>query len=492
MSPQPPRRERIRRSLYSTLGGSTAIGAALVATAVAAMGCSGRDPRPNVLLVVVTGLRADHVSSYGYPRTTTPSIDALAAEGALFQTAIAPAGWGPSSQASMLTGLYPSEHAVSFDHPIIEGSLQTVAEGLKASGYATFAASADPAIGPRSGFGQGFDRFVEIDPAAEGLPDEGASRVESELLGWLDSRASDGSPFFAYLVMVNPQLPFNPPGEYRQKYLDRPVPLPRLERLSELWIPFARQINLEVATISEDDLRAMTGLYDGEVGYADYRLGRIVEGLRGDGLLDGTLVIVTSDAGEDLAEHGVIADASSLFDSIIHVPLVMRLPERIAAGLRVADQVQTHDVAGAIAKLTAADWRPGSGEPPMPLRAVAVSEARFEPAALRYYQSIAPGVDLSPYERNLLSVRTPELKYVLTSRNTAALFDLKADPGERASVLDSRQDDAAQMAGRLGEWIARLSAPAWPQGPPSGERGQPAAAGQPAPAGSGVPAAEGR
>jgi arylsulfatase A-like enzyme len=481
-------------ALYSTAPGRllTATVATLMALAAAACtGCGAKKPaRPNVLLVVISGLRADHLSSYGYRRSTTPAIDTLAASGVLYENAIATAPWAPTCQGSIMTGLYPSEHLVIFEHPVLDARLDTAAEKLKAAGYSTFGASTDILIGADSGFAQGFDTFTQVRADEEGLPDEGSATAEKNLLDWIRARVTSKAPqpFFAYILMTNPQLPFNPQGEYRQKFIEKPIPLPRLDQLSQYWIPFARQYSLGLVTLAPEEMGALIALYDGEVAYADYRLGRIVDAMKELELLDDTLLIVTSDAGEDLSDHGAMADASSLYDSMIRVPLVMRLPRKIPAGRRVRDQVQTLDIMKAVLDLTAEGGAPAVGGPTAPMvpRPVAFAEARVDWGALRYYQQIAPGMDLSPLERNLLAARTLDYKYIFNSKKSAALYDLRSDPAETASALNAHVEQARDLSARLDEWGASLNSPILP---PGGQGAPDARAG---PAGSPQPVGEGK
>lgn len=445
-------------------GISGAAGLAAAALVLAASGCGQSEPvRTSVFLTVISGIRADHASAYGYRKATTPALDALAKEGTLFENAFTPASWGTSAQASLATGLYLAEHGVTFEHPILDASFETLAEKLKENGYATFAVSTDPAVGPDNGFDQGFDTFTGIGPEDEPSPDEGAATAETALIKWLESRKSraETRPFFATVVLTNPRLPFNPPGEYRDRFLDNPMPLPQLDRLTQLWLPFARQLTLGVASLTPDEMAAFTALYDGEIAYADYRLGRMVEALRTAGVLEETLVIVTSDSGEDLGDHGLLADASRVYDSIARVPLVVRLPGKVPAGQRIADQVQTLD----LGKMILATTAPGTGEAAprasgallMEPRPAAVIEGHYDPGALLYYRSVMPGADVSVYELNMVALRTPEYKYIVTSKGTGALFDLKADPGERTSVLAERAAKIPDLQSKLGAWVAGVN-----------------------------------
>ena len=425
---------------------------------VASAGCSKAAPgKPNILVVVISSLRADHSSAYGYARATTPNIATLAGAGTLYEMAITPTPWSPAAHASMLSGRYLSEHGVTFENPRLAEGLDTVAEHLKEEGYATLAVVTDSAISREAGFGQGFDEFVEIRPEESAAPDDGAVAAEEAVLGLLKKRKEAGTPIFAYVVLKNPALPWNPPQEYRERFLDQPVVQPEVDRLSQLWLPFARQYTMGLLMMPPGELTTLAALYDGEIAYADYRLGRILEGIDDEGLGENLAVFVTSDGGEDLGEHGLIADPSSLFDTIIHVPLVAKWPGRIPAGARVSDQVVTIDLPAAVLAVARRD--PAADAPIGDLfkkRPVAICEAPHDPEAIRYFRSLRPAEDPSIFERNLLAVRTPQHKFVVTSLGTAALFDLKADPQERVSVLEAETDKAAELNAHLGSWAAGL------------------------------------
>jgi arylsulfatase A-like enzyme len=434
--------------------------AALASLPLAGCGRS-RPERPNVLLVIVSGARPDHMSAYGYPRATTPALQKLAAGGTLYENAITTAPWSLTAQASLVTGLYPSEHQVDFAHPVLEAALQTLAEKMKSAGYDTFGVSTDDLIGQGTGFTQGFDLFKELHPAAQGLPDEGGAAAESELLSWMGGRQKDTPrPFFAQVVLSNPHLPFNPQGEYQQKFIEHPIPQPRLEQLTQFWIPFARQFTLGMVQLTPDEKDALVSLYDGEIAYADYRLGRMVDALEKDRVLDDTLVVVAGDAGDDLGDHGQLSDVSYVWDSVVRVPLMLRLPERVPAGKKEAGQVQTIDLMEAIDRLTA-PWKGSTGvsEPVVRPRPAAIIEARYEPGAIAYYQRVMPAGDVAVFQRNLLAVRTPELKYILSSQGGEGLFDLVADPRETRSVAAERLPEAREMSARLNAWAAALRPP---------------------------------
>src|SRR5262245_46751646 len=259
-----------------------------------ARGSGGAAARPGCLLVVLSGVRADHAGSGGSARATTPSLDAVASEGAWFDSAVTVSAAPISVHASILTGLYPSEHNVTPDHPVMVPEIETLAEKLKASGYATSAFITDSALGKTNGFAQGFDTFDEIHPEENGLADGGAAAAEDRFKAWLDARSAGGagSPFFAYVTLITPRMPFDPPAEYQNKFMDTVLPIQRLEKLTQLWIPFARQFTLGLAGLTDDEKTVLTSLYDAEIAYTDYRVGRMIDMLRRSNQLQSTLVVI--------------------------------------------------------------------------------------------------------------------------------------------------------------------------------------------------------
>ncbi len=444
------------------------IGCALALAALGfAAACGRAEPsRPDILVVVISSLRADHVSALGYARRTTPALDALAGNGTLYESAVTVTPWSPSAHATLLTGRYLSEHGVTFTHPVLEEGLDTVAEHASREGYATVAIVTDSALAASAGFSQGFSDYIEIRPEEQAAPDDGGAMAEAELVAWVRRhRKSSDAPWLAWVVLKNPSLPWNPPAEFRDRFLDSPVPQPRLERLADLWTPFARQVTFGLVTLPPEDREALISLYDAEVAYADYRLGRILEGLKSGREGENLAVFVTSDAGEDLGDHGLLADPSSLFDTILRVPLVTSWPGRIAAGGRVAEQVSTIDLPAAVLALARRDpVDPAPVEGLFRPRPVVISEAHHDPSAVAYYRSMRPEEDGGYLERGLLGVRTKDRKYLLTSQGSAALFDLEGDPGERASILETDTAKAAELSSHLAAWISTLRPP--PPGAP--------------------------
>ncbi|MBM4246866.1 MAG: sulfatase [Deltaproteobacteria bacterium] len=306
---------------------------------------AGDRARPNVLLVSIDSLRADHLGSYGYPRDTSPAIDALAREGVLFENAISSAPWTVPAHMTLLTGLPPEVHDVVTRRQKLAPDAVTLAEALAAAGYETAAFVSGPTVMAHFGFDQGFALYDEsmVDASPQKIGDVVTSPGLVDLVnGWLERWSDMGraAPFFVFLHMWDVHYDYVPPPEYVQRFdpdytgdIDTRhfESNPRLHR-----------------DMSPRDLAHVIALYDGEIRFTDDHLARIFSRLRALGVLDETIVVVTSDHGDEFFEHGQKGHAKTLYEEVLHVPLVVRYPRRIAGGLRVAAPVRLMDVAPTI------------------------------------------------------------------------------------------------------------------------------------------------
>lgn len=347
------------------------------------VGAAPADAPPNVLLVSIDTLRADHLSLHGYARPTSPHIDAWAARsGVVFENAFAQAPWTLPSHVSMLTGLDPLRHGANYDRPI-PADLSMLAERLRDAGWATAAVTGGVYLHPRYGFDQGFDRYhywygapliQELDDAAE--------RTRAYL------REHAGEPFFLFLHTYAVHSPYWYRAEYLEQIDGPPIPEPpRNVNVHPLGNDSTRafvhrheprwhgQNAPGEPRLLESELPAMIRLYDAGIRYADERVGAVLAELDALGLAENTLVIVTSDHGEMMGEHGEFSHAS-LRDPVLRVPLVMALPSRFPGGRRVGAQVRSIDIPPTVVDLlglpalpdvdgvSLRPWLVGSGDGP--------------------------------------------------------------------------------------------------------------------------------
>ena len=308
---------------------------------------------PNVILISIDSLRADHLGCYGYPRDTSPHIDRLAREGALFEYAIASTSWTLPSHMSMFTSLYDSLHGVEdsrkrlvIDHPLL-------AEVMKEAGYRTAGFYSGPLLHPGYGFVHGFEEYVNCTSypwAGEqeikefvaqrrktrslAKADITNPRIYEKVTGWMEEKMKE--PFFLFIHYWDVHYDYIPPDPYDKMFdpgYEGELDVRELEGNESIHADMAR-----------GDLEHLIALYDGEIRWTDEWIGRLMEMLRTKGLLDRTLIVLTADHGEEFFEHGAKGHGKSLYDETIRVPLIVRLPGVVEAGLRISQQVRTIDI----------------------------------------------------------------------------------------------------------------------------------------------------
>ncbi len=281
--------------------------------------------RPNVIVYLIDTLRPDYLGTYGHPTPTSPEIDAFAAESLVFEHAWAQASWTRPATASLLTGLYPTGHGADKEDHALAPDKTTLAEILSAYGYRTAGFVANHLVGKRYGFDQGYDDWTE--------EKESAAQLGERALQWID--AGKG-PFFVYLHTMEPHSPYTPEERFAAPFAfdgytgDRDTPaLLRLGQLGQL---------------APDGLRYLKWQYQGEVRQNDAAFGALVSALRQRHLLDDTIVVLVADHGEELLEHGGTEHAKTLYQELVHVPLVVHLPTKPLREARIHEPVQQIDV----------------------------------------------------------------------------------------------------------------------------------------------------
>ncbi|MEZ6014212.1 MAG: sulfatase [Planctomycetota bacterium] len=325
---------------------------ARVLSVVAAYGalasaCGGRAPeaapgRPNVLLISIDTLRADRLSCAGYPRATTPHLDALAARGVRFTHAQSPRAKTTPALASLMTGLYPHDHGVRDLAQPLGGRATTLAEVFAANGWSTAAIVGNYVLQRAlSGLDRGFETWIEDLPDTNGVPPDDvpqrrATSLTDGALALLEERAAAPSPWFVWLHYMDPHGAYDAPPEHRvftsaTRDLvpdpERPPPRGRQE-----WIARYNVLEGERAG-NRVDANAVRDRYDAEVRYVDAELGRLFAALEARGLDRNTWVIVCADHGESLGEHHYwFEHGRYAYEATCRVPLIIAPPRGAAAG----------------------------------------------------------------------------------------------------------------------------------------------------------------
>ncbi|HJX26539.1 MAG TPA: sulfatase, partial [Thermoanaerobaculia bacterium] len=384
----------------------------------------------NVVVVVIDTLRRDHLQTYGYSRQTAPFLDRLAREGAALD-GVSPTSWTKPATASLLTGLHPLSHQAIGRLDALPEEAETLAERLREEGYRTLGVSANGWISSAFGFEQGFDDLILLD--SEGS----AETVNRSLFPALKDLAP---PYFLYVHYVDPHAPYDPrtawDGGALPEALRAQGPI-SVESLDSFTV---RQRPAEFMDRARD-------LYDGEIRGADRGLEQLVGELERRGLMKNTILVVTSDHGEELEDHGRMSHGLSLYEEVIRIPLVIHAPHRIAAGLR-GGLASLVDVVPTLKDLLDL---PGGGE----LDGVSLAGrltghlgrggATEGERSLLFHLDHMDGVGLaltSGHDKLHLG-RLPYRKEI---------FDLGSDPGEQRNLLEQVGPDRFQvLAGELAE-----------------------------------------
>jgi arylsulfatase A-like enzyme len=304
----------------------------LATTLLAAVQSGCHAARPNVVLITVDTLRADHLHCYGFPSETSPSIDALAARSIVFERAIAASGCTGPSHASIMTSKYPRHHSMGYSNGqrrLI--SAQTLARLFREAGYATAAFVSNDVLARRSGFDQGFDVYNDALPQAEpnrpSVHERIAEQTTQAALAWL--RTVGSRTFFLWVHYQDPHGPYTPPPPYRDKFHFPSEGQPELNVLSDEsgfgGIPHYQAI---------DGLRRAAeyeGRYAGEIAYTDHWIGELLAGAQARSGRGQLVILLTADHGESLGEDNYFfAHGHSTAPDLSHVPFIFHLPGRAA------------------------------------------------------------------------------------------------------------------------------------------------------------------
>jgi arylsulfatase len=423
--------------------------------AAVAVACSSPEraaPTPNVVLLTLDTTRADRLGAYGNARVATPNLDALAREGIVFENAFTPVPSTLPAHASILTGTLPARHGVH-DNGVYElpAAATTLAEVLAGQGYATAAFVSAFVLDVQFGLAQGFASYDDEvtlplaprsdEPAPADLSEDlrrwfaqlaspferSGADVTRAAVRWLDGAAE---PFFLWVHYFDPHEPYRAPEPWTTRY-DPGYGGP-LDGTARAYRRLMRERNLHRADVeARPHVEHMIARYDGEISAMDEAIGALLEALRRNGVFDRSLVAVVGDHGESFGEHEQIWEHNGeIFDEVMRVPLIVRLPGGRDGGRRVAGLASSIDVLPTIlAALGIAA--------PADVEGVALLPA--PPAAPRSLLLEARrGHQIFPARASLLGLRTERSKLVLelTANDQVlrrSLFDLGADPGERES-----------------------------------------------------------
>lgn len=440
----------------------------------------GGEPRPQgVGFILVDTLRADRLDAYGHRRPTAPTLARLAREGGLFRNAMSQATWTKVSVPSLLTSLYPLTNGVRDFPDRLPSSATTLAEVYRNAGYATAAFNSTTFVGNHTNLHQGYEELYERSFGTSGS--KTARAITNQFLPWLEEHRDE--PFFAFLHYLDPHSPYEPDPPYDRLWHDG-IPWEEHEQRRKAVVPFIqdplrRQAGYatpaEFRTAKIDPvsfMRRELAAYDGSIRQVDTELKRLLERFSELGLDRRTLIVLTSDHGEEFHEHGSMFHGQSLYDELARVPLVVRYPEAVPAGIRVEEPVALLDVMPTLLELSGLELPAGmqgrsvlpllqekgkTGARPRPIfidRPPATHFASPHPKELGAYAVIHEGWKLVWNFERPEGFDRPEFE----------LYDFRRDPGDRRNVAARHPEVVGELSKLLRSWEKDAKARRIPSG----------------------------
>lgn len=467
------------------------------------------DKLPNIILIVMDSARARNLSCYGYERETTPYIDRIAENCAIYENTIASAPWTIPSHASLFTGTYSSRHNAHSKSKYLNDKYPALQKILGKHGYETIGISGNLWLSKHFGFSRDFSEFKHVWQIFQGVNsveigsiwraekkmmgrlsniwkaldgnafgkgasfvkgglnrlyvqhffsryDSGARRINKIAKNWISQRTGGEKPFYMFINYMDTHAAYDAPEPYKFKYLPAGIDKQKAKRVAGMghWEYIMGGYELDG---SEHEI--LKALYDGELAYTDYRVNELYEFLKDRGILENTIFIITSDHGDELGEHNLLYHSLCLYDTILRVPLLIRYPESFGKRTAVKEQVQLLDILPTLVDALGLDEDTKNMDGQSFLdgsqRKTAIAESFGFHHTLDRIKELFPGMNhgaLDKYDRRLMAVRTNEYKLIQVSNDVDELYDLNADPGELNNVIAQKQEIAETLRSELKTW----------------------------------------
>ncbi len=405
----------------------------------------------NVILISIDTLRADHLGCYGYERETSPSIDELASDGVTFLNTYAPSPWTLPSHMSLLTSLYGVHHQVAYEDDSMDPSIPTLADILRMNHFYCAALAGGGFVSAKYGFSKGFNSYSD-----EGgvLRQDSAEHLYHVTLRWLEREKDKG--FFLFLHTFQPHSPYACPHPYKSMFLRKDARWRHIDLMGYLGgMPGIFK------ELDEDDRQNIIDLYDGEIRYTDEKfIGPLIATLKDFGLYDRTMIIFTSDHGEEFFEHHGWGHGHSLYDESLKVPLIIKFPESRFKGQKISDTVSLVDIFPTVLEEIAIDTSrlEMDGRSLIPLIAGKEKGDRIfwaDVAANILASRLPQRIAMNQGKEKLIlnkAFRPEDLEFFVYPPpvlGPVELYDLEMDPEEKKNIADERVDLANRIIQRI-------------------------------------------
>ncbi len=412
-------------------------------------------PAKNVVVLLIDTLRASKLQAYyAKSRVKTPAIDRFVSEGALFERAQSPENWTKPAVASVLTSLHPATHNTKQDASKLPRSALMLSEVYKKAGFKTASFIANGYVSNAFGFDQGWDHYTNY---IRERRNTNASNVFGEAQSWI--RKNKDGRFFVYIQTIDPHVPYDPPDDFLKMYDAKPYSGQVQNRRTHLMLDEAKK-NPKKYKFTARDKERIEALHDGEISYHDAHFDKFLAMLDELGLSENTIVVVTSDHGEEFQEHGSWGHGHSVYQELLGVPLLFRWPGVIPANLRIEPVVSTMDIGPTVLEATGV---------PIP----EVFEGRSLLGFMGGDWPLGPYVAFSDFLDHRRVIRGGDWKLIIRGNLSQVMFDLGDDYWEQEE-LDGRAHPIPQRylrtlhgqflgASDRGQWLAGTTGAAAPK-----------------------------
>jgi arylsulfatase A-like enzyme len=454
---------------------------------------------PNVVMIVLDTARADDVFSASH--SVMPTVSTIGSAGTTYRNAFATAPWTLPSHGSIFTGTYPSKHGAHGDNLYLSETNRTLAEAFSAAGYDTLGVSNNTWVTEEFGFGRGFDTFwkgwqyyqsetdlgriahelgrpakirAAFEHVFDGNPlinaanlcysqwlqartDSGAARTTDRVETWLTGARE--TPFFLFINYLEPHIRYQPPEAHAERFF--PNDATYEEALAVRQDPCAH--NVGQYELSERDRTLLRALYRGELSYVDDAIARLRRTLEAEGEWENTILVILGDHGENVGDHGVLGHQYNVYDTLLHVPLIVH-GGAFSGGPSADDRlVQLPDLVPTLLDVTGID-APALREQSQ-ARSFSPATAPRREYAISEYISPQPPVETlearfstlpdyaHAYDRTLRAIRTDDHKLITGSDGLQELYHVASDPNEAVDRSDEKPDHTARLQHRLDEWL---------------------------------------
>lgn len=435
---------------------------------LAPAGCSEEPAQPNIILVILDTVRNDFTGPGGNQSGLTPQLDELAAGGTVFRNAWATAPWTLPVHASIFTGMLPSGHGCNINHWRFDEKHRTAAAILGRAGYETAAFYSNPWLSDRlTGVLHGFELRRESPlggaiPMSTGRSDQGGASSNQDISQWLDQRPRP-KPFFLFVNYLEAHLPYDPPADYREEHL---ADLPLDDVVSIAW---SEEFNAGLHPSAAVDWERVRRLYGGDVNHVDRLLAGLIKMLKDHGVYEHSIIIVTSDHGENLGEHGLMEHQYSVHETLLSVPLVIRAPKRLMTGVR-NEPVMLIDLFATI--LESAGVRgediPANGRSLFSIpgartnaaggtdrgdRLLVAEYGGGHPSLVNSLRALNPNLDPKPFQRGYGTVRRGDFRLTVGTDSTVWLHNTAADPAQKVNIAREHPQMVEELYTAMSEAI---------------------------------------